>query len=118
MDGNFVVYQGAAGTKVLFTSNTGGHTCPAGSSQCEIVFQSDGNLVVYVNGKALFNTGTQGKGNTLELNNTGLLEIYNAAGTLIYSAVATGGGGGGGPPPCGKKRDGEELDERCVAYTQ
>ena len=52
-DGNLVVYE--LGGQATFSTRTNGHD---GAS---LAVQDDGNLVIYESGKAIWNTGTEGK---------------------------------------------------------
>ncbi|WP_230958367.1 curculin (mannose-binding) lectin [Burkholderia cepacia] len=57
------------------------------------ILQADGNLVLYKNGAAIWNTGTAGKGVTSAwMQNDGNFVLYNDAGTPIWK-TNTGGNG-------------------------
>ena len=107
-DGNFVIYD--ANSKVLWASNTAGHSCSSGSNgNCLLTFQGDGNFVLYVNNSPVWSTKTQNKGVSLLLQDTKpYISVYNAAVNYVYSSGgrppvpderepggAAGGGGGG-----------------------
>ncbi|MCJ1333351.1 hypothetical protein MMC10_010046 [Thelotrema lepadinum] len=99
-DGNFVAYTTAAsGTRTaVFNSGTAGHNCVAGSTaSCQLAFQSDGNLVLYVGSTAVWATNTNAAtgtpGKTLALYGSYLpgsviqyVEVYDAAGNTRYSS--------------------------------
>ena len=99
---------------MLFASGTGKHNCPTGSRSCELIFQTNGNLVVYISGQAVWNSKTADTGNTLSFNNGDIIDIYNSAGGIVYCDKC--GSGYFPPPPCGggKRELGAELEERCV----
>ena len=56
-DGNFVVYAGA--NSAVFSSNTDQRNLTNGAF---LRMQDDGNLVIYMNGKAIWSTGTDARG--------------------------------------------------------
>ncbi|CAF9935703.1 MAG: hypothetical protein ALECFALPRED_006525 [Alectoria fallacina] len=106
-DGNFVVYHGSSiAPNAVWNSDTAGHDCQ--NANCELTFQGDGNFVIYVNGGAVWNTGTAGAGHRLEFRNVEpYITIYNSDDRAIYSTPGPpvggpggGGGGGGGEDPC------------------
>ena len=52
---------------------------------CKLIFQGDGNLVSYINGKAKWSSGTANRGNTLYFNNKmPFIDIHDAAGRSIW----------------------------------
>ncbi|KAI1183775.1 hypothetical protein F5B17DRAFT_414772 [Nemania serpens] len=61
-DGNFVVYwYPGDGTRFpAFASATDRHNCPNGANNCQLIFQGDGNLVIYINGQAKWASNTVG----------------------------------------------------------
>ena len=64
-DGNFVVYALNTSTGVRtveWSSQTAGHDCSTNSSSCSLIFQTDGNLVLYVSGSATWSTSSSGTG--------------------------------------------------------
>lgn len=51
-----------------------------------MIFQNDGNLVVYHNGNAIWNSNTQGSGSRAAFQTDGNLVIYNRAGAAVFSS--------------------------------
>jgi hypothetical protein len=49
------------------------------------VYQNDGNLVFYVNGVAVWNSGTQGRGTRLDLQSDSNVVIYDNAGKPVWA---------------------------------
>ena len=107
-DGNIVVYH--AGT-ALWSSGTGGvlpaptacgaiaagHGLAAGESvqscdgRFELALQSDGNLVLYASGMALWNTGTDCEyGRSLAMQTDGNLVLYSNTGAPIWDSHTSG----------------------------
>lgn len=68
-DGNVVLYDQA--NKALW------HTHTYGKATDRLIFQHDGNLVLYGAGKAIWHTATHGKGETLAIQNDANLVIYS-----------------------------------------
>ena len=63
----------------------------ASNGQYELILQSDGNLVIYFSGRAIWDTGTQGNpGDYMIMQSDGNLVIYSASGGAIWSS-GTGG---------------------------
>lgn len=81
-DGNLVVYRLTdRPKKTLWASNT------VISDVGKFSFQDDGNLVIYNrNDKAVWATGTNGRGDYMLLQNDGNLVIYNQAGVAIWAS--------------------------------
>ncbi|KAI1157827.1 hypothetical protein F5B18DRAFT_657266 [Nemania serpens] len=61
-DGNFVIYwyPGDGTRQPAFASATDRHDCPTGANNCQLIFQGDGNLVIYINGQAKWASNTVG----------------------------------------------------------
>jgi hypothetical protein len=59
-DGNFVTYYfaGDGSSEVIFTSQTQGYYCPDGDNVCNLVYQWDMNLVLYIGGIAVWASDT------------------------------------------------------------
>ncbi|KAI1201161.1 hypothetical protein F5X97DRAFT_320530 [Nemania serpens] len=59
-DGNFVTYYFASdeSREVIFTSETAGYNCPDGNNVCNLVYQGDSNLVLYIGGRAVWASAT------------------------------------------------------------
>ncbi|KAI1160437.1 hypothetical protein F5B18DRAFT_654703 [Nemania serpens] len=59
-DGNFVTYYfpGDGSSRWIFASNTAGYSCPDGNNVCNLVYQGDSNLVLYIGGRAVWSSGT------------------------------------------------------------
>jgi hypothetical protein len=58
---------------------------PSVGSHSKLIFQTDGNLVLYYKGKAVAATGTNGRGKTLKLQTDGNVVVYNASGTALWA---------------------------------
>jgi hypothetical protein len=91
-DGNFVVYGSdttAPPTDVLWDSGIV-HSAGCHTNNCEIVFQTDGNLVVYFSGTAAWWTGTT---NSIAGEWLGFYEsspyivIWSASNTIVWEAT-------------------------------
>ena len=70
-------------------------TCGDGSL-CKLIFEADGNLVNYVNGKVMWTTETAGRGRRLNfMNRTPWVAIEEEAGVVVWGGkeVVVGGGG-------------------------
>lgn len=92
-------YQGDNNVVVLDTTNpngevavwSSGHTVSAGCSSpstCDMVFQSDGNLVTSYNGVAQWSTGTAGVGNTMMcLDVAPWIQILDASGNVVWDTT-------------------------------
>jgi len=70
-DGNVVLY--AYGTKPIW------HTSTHGRDTDRLVFQPDGNLVLYGPTGAIWHTGTYGKGDVLAVQNDANVVVYDAS---------------------------------------
>ncbi|KAI1109835.1 hypothetical protein F5Y14DRAFT_431243 [Nemania sp. NC0429] len=59
-DGNFVVYYiGSDGSQYsVFSSQTEGYYCPDGNNVCNLVYQGDSNLVLYIGGVGVWSSDT------------------------------------------------------------
>lgn len=55
----------------------------------KLIFQTDGNLVHYVNGAARWSTNTSGRGAILAFQSDGNVGIYNSAGNAVWGFHAT-----------------------------
>jgi len=67
-DGNFTVYRGdTRKTNCMWHSGT--WRSYHKGEDCELRFQGDGNLAIYVENAAVWSTGTQGRGQTLLFSN-------------------------------------------------
>jgi hypothetical protein len=88
-DSNIVVY--ASGTPEWY-AGTPYHSCAAPNT-CLLTFQTDGNLVRYVNGVATWNTRTGGGiGHTMVISNVPpYLVIYNTARVAVWNSPAQTG---------------------------
>jgi hypothetical protein len=64
------------------------------SGQYELIMQTDGNLVVYENGSAIWNTGTEGTGssNYLIMQTDGNLVVYTSANKAVWNSGTEGTG--------------------------
>jgi hypothetical protein len=91
-DGNFVVYSSdttAPPTGVLWDSGTV-HSAGCHTNNCEIVFQYDGNLVIYIEGTAAWWTNTFGSnpGEWLGFYETSpYIVIWSASNTILWEAT-------------------------------
>lgn len=90
-----VLWQNSApGTNVMAGSNTvlePGWYLHSGSAK--LIMQGDGNFVSYVNGKAVWSTGTQGQTTSAKLSSTGALQIVAGAtgtGKVLWTTPAAG----------------------------
>lgn len=84
-DGSLVAYS-AAGV-LLWTSNTPGHAC---ATNCTAVFQTDGNLVLSLNGVSYWSTSTSGLGTNLILSQYHpILQITNSSGSPVWTSDST-----------------------------
>ncbi len=88
----------SAGTGILKTGQelTAGQSLYSPSGQYQLIMQTDGNLVVYQNGSAIWNTGTEGtgSGNYLIMQNDGNLVVYTSAGRAVWNSGTEGTGSG------------------------
>jgi subtilase family serine protease len=104
-DGNLIVYTsantavwaaGRANADQLCTSAIlhAGQALYSPSEQYELTMQTDGNLVVYDNGAAIWNSGTEGTGtaNYLTMQGDGNLVVYTSAGTAVWNSGTEGTG--------------------------
>jgi hypothetical protein len=64
------------------------------SEQYQLIMQTDGNLVVYENGSAIWNTGTEGTGssNYLIMQTDGNLVVYTSANKAVWNSGTEGTG--------------------------
>ena len=58
-DGNLVIFKNADPASLVWDTAA---TVPDCNGQCRMVFQSDGNLVIYYGNQPLFNSNTAGRG--------------------------------------------------------
>ncbi|MCU1527925.1 MAG: hypothetical protein JWP75_1688 [Frondihabitans sp.] len=85
----------AAGADTLSgtASLTGGQYLHSANGTMQFAMQTDGNLVAYVGGKAVFNTHTSGNaGSHLALQADGNLVLYSHAGTALWNTHTAGTG--------------------------
>lgn len=85
----------AAGASTLFAGETlaVGQSIVSGGGQYAVVLQSDGNLVEYGNGAALWSTGTAGSGATrLVMQTDGNLVLYRGATTAVWNSKTANSG--------------------------
>ncbi len=79
-DGNVVLYDDGAGSRVLWTTAT------AGRATSQLVMQGDGNLVLYSGARALWSSGTVGRaGATLAVQDDGNVVIYAPGNRAVWS---------------------------------
>ena len=112
-DGNFVAYVGTpSAANALWSSGTSGNDCD--HNPCSLNFQSDGNLVVYINGQSKWASNTSGHTSALLVfqDVAPYIAIYNSdrSKRLWSSGTPTTT-----PPPgpCGRRaRRGEEYVEK------
>jgi pseudomonalisin len=71
-------------------SLTAGQSLDDAFDQYRLTVQSDGNVVEYGNGRALWSLGTSGVGNVLTLQNDGNLVVRSATGKALWSAGSKG----------------------------
>jgi hypothetical protein len=104
-DGNLVVST-SAGTPVWAAGrNNADQLCTSAelhagqylyspSEQYQVIMQTDGNLVIYVSGTAIWASGTAGTGsaNYLAMQDDGNLVIYTSAGKAVWASGTYGGG--------------------------
>ncbi|KAL8841789.1 MAG: hypothetical protein Q9170_000822 [Blastenia crenularia] len=94
-DGNLRVYDP---TGVLWSTNLPARDCSTGVSQCYLRWQADGNLVIYVEGVAVWNTGTGGVGQALTFSSRGSLVWITGNGSpapVLWSSGVVGNGAPG-----------------------
>ena len=99
--------QNSYDPNAIWSSGTGGHNC--GTSTCRLAWQGDGNFVIYINGVAVWNTGTEGKGELLTFTSQSYaIEITGVesegSAPLLWHASDTGNEndpGPAGPGACG-----------------
>ena len=71
-----------------------GRSLQAEGAACQLVFQTDGNLVAYANGVAYWNTDTGGStGGSAVLQTDGNLVVYDRAGVAAWNAGTAGNPG-------------------------
>ena len=76
-DGNLVLYQGAVSCPTASCSGDALWNSGTGGSDAYATMQSDGNLVIYDNGNAVWNSSTWGfSGDYLQLQDDSNLVIY------------------------------------------
>jgi hypothetical protein len=115
-DSNFVVYDNI-NVPVWNAGANPPHSCAAPNT-CELVFQTDGNLVRYVNGVATWNSQTAGTGYLLEFNDIApYIVIYNSALKPVFNTpIPVNGGKPPVPtPPPGTPVSCEELGDCTCA---
>ena len=85
-NGDFRVYKVVNYQNVdVWASNTGKYNCE--SNNCNLIFQTDGNLVIYVNGAAVWSTNTAKRGSQLWFRNTvPYTTIYGPQGGVVYES--------------------------------
>ena len=91
----------------IWSSGTSGHNCET-TDTCRLAWQGDGNLVIYVNGAAVWSSGTAKRGELLTFTAQGYaMEItgVESAGSapVLWHAAETGNEpdpGPGGPGVC------------------
>lgn len=71
-------------------SLTAGQSLDDAFDQYRLTVQSDGNVVEYGNGRALWSLGTSGVGNILTLQTDGNLVVRSATGKALWSAGSKG----------------------------
>ncbi|OGH57150.1 MAG: hypothetical protein A3I06_06300 [Candidatus Lindowbacteria bacterium RIFCSPLOWO2_02_FULL_62_12] len=90
-DGRFKLIYQTDGSLVLYQGGTALWSKAVGTKPGKTVMQGDGNLVVYdADGKAVWNSGTSGSGAYLVLQNDGNMVIYSSSKTALWS-TQTGG---------------------------
>ena len=83
-DANIVIFRNADPRSIFWASAM---TSPDCNGQCQMVFQGDGNLVVYKGNQPLWDSETTGRGATLAcFNQDPFLMIFDATGWLIWHA--------------------------------
>ncbi|MCW2527384.1 MAG: hypothetical protein JWM76_2244 [Pseudonocardiales bacterium] len=63
-----------------------------GNSQYQLIMQTDGNLVEYGNGHALWSTGTQSPGASFLVQSDGNAVVYSRAGAALWASRTSGHG--------------------------
>jgi hypothetical protein len=104
-DGNAIVYTSAAKNVWAAGRANASRLCTAGllhagqalyspSERYELSMQTDGNLVAYDNGKAIWSSGTPGSGaaDYLTMQTDGNLVIYTSAAKAVWSSNTPGSG--------------------------
>lgn len=86
-DGNVVIYN--EHVTPVWSANAPGQDCSAG---CQMVFQADGNLVLYKNGTAYWSINTAGNpGARLVFTNSApYLAVYSATNTPLWYTLSSG----------------------------
>jgi hypothetical protein len=94
-DSNLVIYVG--GVASWYTGFGAKPISCAAPNTCELVFQYDGNLVKYINGKPVWESYTNGIGHTLVLRDTmPYLQVVGANGLEVFSTPFPGEHNGSG----------------------
>jgi SpoIID/LytB domain protein len=75
------------------TTLTAGQFLHSPDGRFQAVLQSDGNLVIYGAGRALWATGTQAAGAVLSVQSDGNVVLYDGAGHPLWSTGTAGSGG-------------------------
>jgi subtilase family serine protease len=104
-DGNAIVYT-SAGTAAWSAGRTNANRLctsgllhagqalysPSDGERYELTMQTDGNLVAYDNGKAIWASVTAGTGNYLTMQTDGNLVVYTSAGKALWASGTNGSG--------------------------
>ena len=76
------------GSNLTLTDTSGTVIWSTGHSGDDLILQADGNLVEYSGGTAVWASNTVGSGAAwLVVNNDGTLDLYNGAGSKVWSSV-------------------------------
>lgn len=85
-DGNIVIFESSRLDSLLWSS---GKTTPNCNGACQMVFQSDGNLVTYNGNQVLFQSGTAKRGSKMVCyDQYPYLEIFDADGNILWHAAS------------------------------
>ena len=77
-----------SGSNLALTDTTGNLIWSTGHGGSDLILQADGNLVEYSGATAVWASNTAGSGATwLVVNNNGTLELYNSAGSQMWTNV-------------------------------
>ncbi|KAL9598528.1 MAG: hypothetical protein Q9219_004430 [cf. Caloplaca sp. 3 TL-2023] len=93
-DGNLNTYDNSG---LLWSTNLPARDCASEGTHCSIKWQSDGNLVIYVEGVAVWYSGTGGVGKILTFSSRGSLVWVTGAGSPGPVLWQTPGVGNGSP---------------------